>query len=113
MMGSTITPPEMDIALVNAKAFHYACKDAASEPMVLMAVHSEVAMHSTKVESKILKSPSTIPKEYADFADVFDEIAVDELLEHCPYDLKIKLESGSAPPLGRIYPLSKKELQAL
>ena len=113
MMGSTITPLETDIALVSAKAFHYACKDAASEPMVLMAVHSEVAMHSTKVESETPDSLSTIPKEYADFTDVFDKIAADELPEHHPYDFKIEPESGSAPPLGRIYPLSEKELQAL
>ena len=44
---------------------------------------------------------------------LLDEIAADELPEHCPYDLKIELESGSAPPLSRIYPLSEKELQAL
>ncbi|KAF8823985.1 hypothetical protein HHX47_DHR9000281 [Lentinula edodes] len=57
--------------------------------------------------------PSSIPAEYAEFADVFDEIAADSLPEHRPYSLKIDLEEGASLPLGRIYPLSEKELVAL
>ncbi|KAF8826377.1 hypothetical protein HHX47_DHR5000216 [Lentinula edodes] len=49
--------------------------------------------------------PHSIPAEYAEFADA--------LPEHRPYDLKIDLEEGASPPLGRIYPLSEKELVAL
>ena len=44
---------------------------------------------------------------------MFDEIDAEVLPEHRPYDLKIDLEDGAEPPLGRIYPLSPKELEAL
>ena len=113
MMGSSVTPPEIDIALVGAAAFQRACKDANSEPIMLMAVHSEVSLRSSKVASDTPKPSFKIPDKYTDFSDVFDEIAADELPEHRPYDLKIELEEGASPPLGRLYPLSEKELKAL
>ena len=56
---------------------------------------------------------SSIPEEYHDFADVFDEVQADVLAEHRPYDLKIVLEEGASPPLGRIIPLSPREQEAL
>ncbi|KAJ3745122.1 hypothetical protein DFH05DRAFT_1524784 [Lentinula detonsa] len=37
----------------------------------------------------------------------------EDLPEHQSYDLKIDLEEGAKPPLGRIYLLSPKELEAL
>ncbi|GAW07753.1 hypothetical protein LENED_009765 [Lentinula edodes] len=62
-----------------------------------------------------LDSPQTPsnPAGCAEFADVFDEIVADSLPEHRPYDLKIDLEEGASPPLGRIYPSSEKELVTL
>ena len=62
----------------------------------------------SKVDQKS-SSSFEIPKDYADFADVFDKIAADSLPEHRSYNLKIDLEDA----LGHLYPLSKKELKAL
>jgi hypothetical protein len=45
--------------------------------------------------------------------DVFDEGKASQLPSHRPYDLKINLEEGSAPPLRTIYPLSPVEFEAL
>ena len=56
---------------------------------------------------------SSIPEEYHDFADVFDEVQANVLAEHRPYDLKIVLEEGASPPLGCIIPLSPREQEAL
>ncbi|GAW10145.1 retrotransposon nucleocapsid protein [Lentinula edodes] len=86
------------------------------EPILLCAIHSEVAARAADRSSTAPTVPPlhhSIPEEYAEFADVFDEIAADSLPEHRPYDLKIDLEEGASLPLGRIYPLSEKELVTL
>src|SRR6266511_798177 len=44
---------------------------------------------------------------------VFSQAKADTLPAHHPYDLKIDLEEGAEPPLGRMYSLSQTEAQAL
>ncbi|GAW09007.1 hypothetical protein LENED_011127 [Lentinula edodes] len=107
---------QVDIALSGLSLINRACKDAGIESILLRAIHSEVAARAADRSSTAPTVPPlhhSIPAEYAEFADVFDEIAADSLPEHRPYNLKIDLEEGASPPLGRIYPLSEKELVAL
>jgi hypothetical protein len=54
-----------------------------------------------------------VPKKYHEFADIFSKQKADQLAPHRPYDLKIDIEPGSAPPLGPIYPLSQLELSSI
>ena len=56
---------------------------------------------------------SSVPEEYHDFVDVFNKAKADTLASHQPYDLKINLEEGSAPPLGQMYSLSPTKLATL
>jgi len=56
---------------------------------------------------------SSIHKDYHEFADVFSQAKADTLPSHRPYDLKIDLEEGAEPPLGRMYSLSQTEVGAL
>jgi hypothetical protein len=56
---------------------------------------------------------SSILEEYHEFSDVFSKGKAETLPEHCPYDLKIDLEEGQAPPPGRMYSLSPSELGPL
>ena len=72
---------------------------------------SASAKSSSLVEESI--DLSAIPEEYHDFTDVFSKAKADTLPPHQPYDLKIELEDGSAPPVGHMYPLSQSELSAL
>jgi hypothetical protein len=110
-MASRLENPEdVDIALVGALAFHYACKSAEREPLVLRAVHTEKYAHAVSSEEIDI---TDIPEKYREYADVFSETEADLLPEHRDYDLKIELENGRQPPLGRVYPLSQKELGAL
>src|SRR6266511_2273448 len=44
---------------------------------------------------------------------VFSQAKADTLPAHHPYNLKIDLEEGAEPPLGRMYSLSQTEVQAL
>ena len=84
------------------------------QPILLCAVHSEVLAHSANTNgTNGLTNMSSIPEEYHDFANVFNEVQADVLAEHQPYDLKIVLEEGALPPLGRIIPLSPREQEAL
>ena len=56
---------------------------------------------------------NNIPEEYHNFEDVFSKSKAGKLAEHWPYDLKIKLDEGTAPLFGPIYSLSQEELAAL
>jgi hypothetical protein len=56
---------------------------------------------------------SSIPEDYHEFWDVFSKLASSKLPPNQPYDLKIELEDGAQPPIGRMYSLSEKELSAL
>ena len=50
---------------------------------------------------------SGVPKEYHEYTKVFRKDGTDTLSEHCPYDLKVDLEEGTEPLLGRMYSLSQ------
>src|SRR6266481_814471 len=54
-----------------------------------------------------------VPEAYHDYVDVFSKIKASILADHCPYNLKVTLKEGMAPPLGPIYSLSQEELLAL
>jgi hypothetical protein len=56
---------------------------------------------------------SGVPKDYHEFADVFNKVSADGLPPHRPHDLKIDLEEGASPPLGTMYSLSPSELEVL
>ena len=54
-----------------------------------------------------------VPEAYHDYVDVFSKIKAGILADHCPYNLKVTLKEGMAPPLGPIYSLSQEELLSL
>ena len=54
-----------------------------------------------------------IPKDYHEFADVFDKKKAYTLPPHRPYNLKIETEEGAVPPSNCMYSLSQLELEAL
>jgi hypothetical protein len=56
---------------------------------------------------------SGIPEDYHEFQDVFSKTKASTLPPHRPYDLKIDLDEGAVPPIGRMYPLSETELEVL
>ena len=49
---------------------------------------------------------SEVPPEYHDYVDVFSKKKASTLAPHRPFDLKIELEEGAEPPIGRLYSLS-------
>jgi len=51
--------------------------------------------------------------EYKHYADIFSQEKINALPEHCKYDHRIDLIPEAKLPDGPIYPLSKKELDAL
>ena len=54
-----------------------------------------------------------VPPEFHDYADVFSKKKADTLAPHRPFDLKIELEEGTEPPIGRLYSLSPSEQGSL
>jgi len=103
----SVDPPQ--VALIGAAAFAYVCNQPETELFFLSV--SEMERLITKEEAD--PDLSAIPLEYHEFADLFSKKEADKLPPHQPYDHKIPLEPGSAPPFGPIYKLSPIELETL
>ena len=102
--------PKVDISLVNAVAFLQVCELPGTQQFTLNL--KDISARASSTSDSTLPDLSSIPKQYHDFADVFDKAKADMLALHQPYDLKINLED-STPPLGQMYSLSPTELVAL
>jgi hypothetical protein len=100
--ADTSTP---NISLINAVAFCWTCKLEGSTQF-------SIYLHPTGVDLRSA-TLSSGPPEYHEFADIFDKGNTNQFPPHRPYNLKIDLEDGAAPPLGTIYSLSPIKLEAL
>src|SRR6185369_4510158 len=58
-------------------------------------------------------STTTLPTEYLEFKELFEDKIIGTLPPHCVYDHSIPLEQGKDAPFGRIYNLSANELKEL
>lgn len=103
----------IDIGFLTATSFMRACKVKGSSAFKLNFPRSQPAELHARAAS--LESPdlSSIPSEYHDYADVFSKQQANSLPPHRQFDLQIVLEEGTSPPLGPIYSLSPRELEAL
>lgn len=63
--------------------------------------------------NKVTDSEKLMSKEYHDFLPLFQEVNDNKLSPHRPYDYKIQLKEGLEPPFGRLYSLSRPELEEL
>jgi hypothetical protein len=100
------------ISLIGAAAFVRACKLPGAQSFRIHLSDPAVSGKSASVSDEA-PDISHVPKEYHDFADVFSKSKADTLAPHRPYDLKINLEEGTAPPVGAVYQLSQSELVIL
>ena len=98
------------VSLIGAAAFVRACKLPGSQ-CYRINLSDTSAMSATIPDEPT--DLSQIPKEYHDFADVFNKSKAYTLAPHRSYDLKIDIEEGTSPPLVPMYPLSPIELQTL
>ncbi|KAF8624089.1 hypothetical protein AX17_007220 [Amanita inopinata Kibby_2008] len=97
------------ILLISTAAFACTCKLPGSSSFSL-SLASLQGCSGTVSDTPDL---SGIPAEYHDYADVVSKAKAQTLAPHRPYDLKIELEEGAAPPPTCIYSVSESELQAL
>ena len=103
--------PLPSVSFINAAAYARCARLPGSTVFTVTLHTSDTASGSSaKTEPVDL---SGIPEEYHEFQDVFSEAKAETLPQHRPYDLKIELEEGAQPPLGRMYPLSATEQEAL
>src|SRR5882672_6559773 len=100
------------VTLINAAVYSCASKLEGSDCFQLRISLPKVTGLSMTT-SEILVDISSVPEDYHDFADVFSKTKAGKLANHRPYDLKITLDEGTAPPYGPIYSLSQEELAAL
>jgi hypothetical protein len=97
--------------MINAAAFLRACRLPGSQSFQLNLVKETLSGKSAAPTGDPIDL-SSIPEEYHEFSNVFSKGKAETLPEHRPYDLKIDLEEGQAPP-GRMYSLSPSELGPL
>ena len=100
------------VSLISAATFVCACKLPGAQSFRLHLSDTSISANSASVSDEA-PNLSHIPKEYHDFTDVFNKAKADTLAPHQPYDLKINLEEGLAPPIGAMYSLSQSKLQTL
>jgi len=99
------------VSIINAAAYARACKLPGSVSFqISLSEAGSLAARSAAPEPVDL---SSVPEDYHEFHDVFSQAKADSLPPHRPYDLKIDIEEGAEPPLGRMYSLSQTETKAL
>src|SRR6267154_1192779 len=78
-------------------------------------VQFSIYLRATSAETSDKESVNFegVPKDYHQYADVFDKGKAGTLPLHRPFYLKIDLEDNASPPLGTIYSLLPLELTAL
>ena len=102
------------ISFVNAAAFQRACKLEGSVQFTLSL--NSMSACSASISNTTTDDPidlSKVPPEYHDYVDVFSKKKASTLAPHRPFNLKIELEEGAEPPIGRLYSLSPSEQEAL
>ena len=100
------------ISIIGAAAFMRACKLPGSQCYRIQLSDPTASAMSASTSDDV-PDLSEVPAEYHDFADVFSKSNAYTLAPHRPYDLKIEIPEGTAPPVTPMYPLSQLELQAL
>jgi len=108
----TLVCTPLHISLINAAAFMRACSLEGSTKYQLQ-LHPADSAKIWPSSTSTLLDLDIVPPEYRNYADVFSKAKASELPPHRDYDLKIKLEEGTSPPLGTLYSLSLVELSAL
>jgi len=107
-LGNSSLP---SVSFINAAAYARLARIKGNTIFTVTISNSDsIAGCSAKTDSADL---SGIPEDYHEFADVFSKSEASSLPPHRPYDLKIDLDEGAEPPLGRMYSLSGTEMTAL
>jgi hypothetical protein len=105
-------PAPPSITMINVAAFLCACCLPSSQSFQLNLAKETLSGKSVAPTGDPINL-SSILEEYHEFSNVFSKGKAETLPEHRPYDLKIDLEEGQAPPPGHMYSLSPSELGPL
>ncbi|KAG5716728.1 hypothetical protein E4T56_gene16130 [Termitomyces sp. T112] len=118
LTSNSINSGNLNIKIISAVPFACLLQDGtpAFQLQIMPALlkehlHAGTTTPESKTKEQILSK--VVPLECHEFADVFSEGSAKELPPHHSYDHKIDLEEGTSPPFGKIYNMSKIELQAL
>ncbi len=117
-----VLPTTKQVELIAKKEFAATALDQEHEAFVIhvtgLSVDSGDEVHPLRraqiAHLKVDETPTKVPSEYADFADIFSPKLVAELSEHTEInDHAIGLVDDWQPPYGPIYSLGPVELETL
>ncbi len=108
---ASTTTPFPSVSFINAAAYARLARVSGNTLFTVTISNSDSV--SGNAASATPVDLSGIPEDYHEYADVFSKSSASTLPPHRPYDLKIELEEGASPPIGRMYSLSETEMVAL
>src|SRR5436190_6649958 len=108
--------PVVDIAMIGAAGFHQNLKRKENTLFSTSLYEIDRLLERKQTpedqESDEQRIERLLPKEYAEFKDVFSKAASDTLPPHRPYDHKIQLETDNTLGFSPLYKQSTEELLA-
>jgi hypothetical protein len=111
---SPASPPS--IAIVSATSFSRLVRNHRQRHgpvhVFFLTLH-EIKQALDRKKEEPVDLAAIVPPEYHNFLPLFSKVAADILPPHRPYDHRIPLKEGKAPPFGPLYSLSRPELEAL
>jgi len=108
LLGNSSLPP---ISFINAAAYARLARVKGNTIFTISISNTDSATGFAANTDPV--DVSGIPEEYHEFGDVFSKSQASTLPPHRPYNLKIDLDKGAEPPIGRMYSLSETEMMAL
>ena len=89
------------------------CGSCFITPLAAATLNKLTMSTDLAMQAEAAKPKKTLPAEYAEYAQVFSKEATDHVPPSRPYDHAINLDESFIPKIGKLYPLSVKEREAV
>ena len=89
------------------------CGSCFITPLAAATLNKLTMSTDLAMQAEVAKPKKTLLAEYAEYAQVFSKEAMDHVPPSQPYNHAINLDESFIPKIGKLYPLSVKEREAV